>query len=73
MGFLLVGPGAYEAASKATASAEADNEKAFENIAGAKEKQGLIDTDDYKAFAQRLQNPLIKEYTLKHIRNPNMI
>ena len=49
---IVVDPGAYEAASKATASAEADNEKAFENIARAKEKQGLIDTDDYKAFVR---------------------
>ncbi|CAE7499870.1 GIP, partial [Symbiodinium necroappetens] len=38
--------------AKATAEAEANNEKAFENIAGAKEKEGLVDTVEYKDFAR---------------------
>ncbi|CAE7761900.1 unnamed protein product [Symbiodinium necroappetens] len=42
----IVEPGAYEAEARATAEAEANNEQAFENIAGAKEKASLIDTDE---------------------------
>ncbi|CAE7862255.1 GIP [Symbiodinium microadriaticum] len=38
--------------AKATAEAEANNEKAFENIAGAKEKEGLVDTVEYKDFVR---------------------
>ncbi|CAE7510587.1 unnamed protein product, partial [Symbiodinium microadriaticum] len=48
----IVEPGAYEAEARATAEAEANNEQAFENIAGAKEKASLIDTDEYKDFVR---------------------
>ncbi|CAE7861040.1 unnamed protein product, partial [Symbiodinium necroappetens] len=43
-------PGAYEAAAKATADAEAEKEQAFEDFAGEKEKEGLVDTVDYQNF-----------------------
>ena len=46
----VVEPGAYEASARAAAEAEANNEQAFENIAGAKAKQGPIDTVEYQDF-----------------------
>ncbi|CAE7939201.1 GIP, partial [Symbiodinium necroappetens] len=45
-----VEPGAYEAEAKATAEAEEKNEKAFEQFAGEKEKEGLADTIDFMNF-----------------------
>ena len=45
-----VEPGAYEAEAKATAEAEEKNEKAFEQFAGEKEKEGLADTVDFMNF-----------------------
>ncbi|CAE7204581.1 unnamed protein product, partial [Symbiodinium necroappetens] len=43
---------AYEASFKATSTAEANNEKAFENLAEASEKLGLEGTEEYKAFVR---------------------
>ena len=45
-------PGAYEASAKAAAEAEANNEQAFENSAGAKASEGLVGTDEYKDFVR---------------------
>ncbi|CAE7751515.1 unnamed protein product [Symbiodinium sp. KB8] len=42
-------PGAYEASAKAAA----EDEQAFENIAGAKEKEGLVATDENKDFVPK--------------------
>ena len=44
--------GAYEAEAKATAEAEARSERAFEDFAGEKEKEGLADTVDYQNFRE---------------------
>ena len=41
-----------EASFKATSTAEANNEKAFENLAEASEKLGLEGTEEYKAFVR---------------------
>ena len=45
-----VEPGAYEAEAKATAEAEEKNERASEQYAGEKEKEGLADTVDFMNF-----------------------
>ena len=45
-----VEPGAYEAEANASAEAEEKNEKAFEQFAGEKEKEGLADTVDFMNF-----------------------
>ena len=58
-------PGAYEAEAKATAEAEEKNEKAFEQYADEKEKEGLAGTvefiDFHKAYhlSERM-SPLMK-------------
>ena len=43
-------PGAYEAQAKATAEAEEKNEKAFEQYADEKEKEGLAGTVEFMDF-----------------------
>ncbi|CAE7767157.1 unnamed protein product, partial [Symbiodinium necroappetens] len=48
----VVEPGAYEAEAKAATEAEAKNEQAFEDMAGAKEKEGLVDTVEHQNFIE---------------------